>query len=283
MWRNILNEPRVFISIAIVAAIGFTVLGILDQVIMPSYTRFGQGLTVPDVTRMPVEQATSILTQNGLRVTVEDRRYNAAYPPDFVIDQNPHGGQLAKPERMVYLTVNTDQNPKVGVPNLVNLSLRNAELQLKNAGLRMGNVSFASSKFKNVVLEQSIEPGRLVSKDQYIDLVISDGLGEARFATPALTGFRLSEAQKMLRDRGMRIGMIQFQPSTGEPNMVLQFTVRNETGRYISAQPDSVFEGSTFDLIVSEPAKTKESVESGVVIIDSTEARRDTTGNRHPY
>jgi beta-lactam-binding protein with PASTA domain len=275
MWKRILNEPRVFISLGIVIVIGFAVLGILDTIVMPSYTRYGQGLTVPDVTRLPVEQAKAILIQNGLRVTVEDRRYNAAYPPDFVIDQNPQGGQLAKPERMVYLSVNTDQNPKVAVPNLVNLSLRNAELQLKGSALRIGTVSFASSKFKNVVLSQSIEPGRLVDKNSYVDLVVSDGLGEARYATPALLGIKLSEAQKVLRDRGLRIGMIQFQPSDGEINIVLGFSVRNETNRYSSARPDSVFEGTTFDLIISESAKIKETLESGVVIIDSTGTRRD--------
>lgn len=279
---------RLFTSLSFyVVGIVFILLGVggvlvFNSLIMPGYTLYNRGLTVPDITQMSLASAEKMLDERGLKYTVIDKRYNAAFPPEYVIDQVPQGGQIVKPGRRVYLTVNTSQTPKVTVPEVLSLSLRNAELQLRNYGLEVGNITYASSKFKNVVLAQSINPGTMVEKGTIVNLVVSDGLGETRVATPDLVGLRLTEAQSKLRARGLRIGSIRFEPAAGDPNVVLNFSVDDNTAIYANAKPDTVIEGTTFNLVISEQLRTQEVTESGVVIVDSTSAPADTTSNNLP-
>jgi len=59
------------------------------------------------------------------------------------------------------------------------------------------------------------------------------------------------------------VGSIQFQRTSEiEPNHILGFT---------PSETDSLFEGETIDLIVSELIRAQEADERGAVIIDSTE------------
>lgn len=224
---------------------------------MPWYTNYNQGITVPDVTKMPVEEAERMLESYGLRHVVIDRRPHEAFPPNYIIDQSPLGSSIVKPNRKVYLTISSSDRPSVIVPEVVTLSLNNAQIQLQNHGLRVGNISFESSQFRNAVLRQSIPSGSSVERGTVIDLVVSDGLGQRRVAIPDIVGLRLPEGQQRLREAGLRVGIIQFRATSEiEPNHILSFT---------PAERDTVFEGETINLIVSERLNVREEIESGTL------------------
>jgi beta-lactam-binding protein with PASTA domain len=178
-----------------------------------------------------------------------------------VIDQNPEASIIVKPNRKIYLTVNTEVKPQVEVPKVVDFSLRNAEIQLQNYGLKVGSRSYESNRFKNVVLRQSIPAGTTVEKGVVVDLVISDGLGDRMVTVPEIIGLRLSEAQVKLREAGLNVGEVQFRPTRDVlPNTVLDFTPKQQELR----------EGETLDLTISERFEVEEESEGGAVIIDST-------------
>lgn len=261
-----LKDIRIYIGLLIVVVAGIVFLLLIDRVIMPAYTNYNQGLTVPDVTRISLEDAQSLLELQGLRYEVIDYRANEAYPADYVIDQAPAASMIVKPNRKIYLTVNSSVTPMVRVPDVINLSLRNATIQLQNHGLQPGNITYVSSRFKNSVMSQSLEPGRQVIKGATVDLTVSDGLGMRQVEIPDIVGLRLSEAQRKLREVGLRVGSIQFRGSTEiEPNYVLG---------YSPDENPTVFEGETLDLIISELPSAREEREAGAVIIDSTETAR---------
>ncbi|MGK7369851.1 MAG: PASTA domain-containing protein, partial [Candidatus Halalkalibacterium sp. M3_1C_030] len=153
--RDLLTSKKFYASVSTLIAAGALFLLLLDFVLMPAYTNYDEGVTVPDVTRLSLTEADSLLTTYGLRFEVSERRSNSAYPADYVIDQTPSASEIVKPNRKIYLTVNTVSTPKVEVPKVVNLSLRNAKIQLQNYGLVVGTVSYESSRFKNSVLRQS--------------------------------------------------------------------------------------------------------------------------------
>jgi eukaryotic-like serine/threonine-protein kinase len=261
-----LKDIRIYIGLLTVVVLGAVFLLLIDRVIMPAYTNYNQGLTVPDVTRLSLEDAQSKLELQGLRYEVIDYRANEAYPVDYVIDQSPAASMIVKPNRKIYLTVNSSVTPMVRVPDVTNLSLRNATIQLQNHGLQPGNITYVSSRFKNSVMSQSLESGRQVIKGATVDLTVSDGLGMRQVEIPDIVGLRLSEAQQKLREVGLRVGSIQFRGSTEiEPNYVLG---------YSPDEHPTVFEGETIDLIISELPSAREESEAGAVIIDSTETAR---------
>jgi beta-lactam-binding protein with PASTA domain len=261
MLKRILTSKKFYLTILSVILFGACSLLLLDKVIMPSYTNYYEGVTVPDLTRVSLEEAEVKLANIGLRYEVADRRANSAFPANYVIDQQPAATTIVKPNRKIYLTVNTEVKPQVIVPNVTSLSFRNAKIQLQNYGLDVGSVSYESSRFKNSVLRQSIPEGTTVSKGTLVDLVVSDGLGDKIVQIPEIIGLRLPQAQLKLREAGLNIGEILFRPSKEVvPNTVLDFTPK----------VTEIIEGESLDLVISERFDAIEQVEGGVVNIDST-------------
>lgn len=238
----------------------FLIGALFNFLIMPEYTNYNEGVTVPDVTKISLEDARSQLTEYGLRHEIIDRRANAAYPANYIIDQSPQPLQLVKPNRKVYLTVNTEVRPKAVVPKVVDLSFRNARIQLENYGFSLGTISYESSRFRNTVLRQSLTPGDTVDRGTAVNLVISDGLGDRVVTVPDIVGLRLSQAQQRIRGAGLRVGEIRYQPSREEPNTVLSF----------SPDDEELTEGKELTLLVAERFDAREEVESGAVGADTT-------------
>lgn len=261
MLKRIFTSRKFYLSLLGIILLGISTLFLFDKVIMPNYTNYYEGLTVPDLTRTTLEEAQTRLTSIGLRYEVADRRANSAFPANYVIDQQPTANTIVKPNRKIYLTVNTEVKPVVEVPNVVSLSIRNAQIQLQNYGLEVGSTSYESSRFKNVVLRQSIPQGDTVAKGTTIDLVVSDGLGDKIVRIPEIIGLRLPQAQLKLREAGLRLGEIRFRPIKDVvPNTVLEFSPRVA----------EIIEGETIDLVISERFEAIEPEEGGVINIDST-------------
>lgn len=266
--KNLLTSKKFWGGVGALILGGALFLLLLDSLLMPAYTNYDEGLTVPDVTRLSLTEADSMLTSYGLRYEVAERRSNSAFPSDYIIDQTPKAAEIVKPNRKIYLTVNTVTTPTVEVPKVEDLSLRNARIQLQNYGLRVGAISYESSRFKNSVIRQSVEPGKTVNKGTVIDLTVSDGLGEKMVNVPQIIGMRLAEAQQALRNAGLRIGEIRFQPSKEyQPNTIMDYEPKQK----------EAIEGQTLKLVVSERFEVKEESESGVIIDTTYVADPDST------
>lgn len=258
--KQLLTSKWFYIISGSAIVLAFVIGALFNFIIMPEYTNYNEGVTVPDVTKISLDDAQSQLTDYGLRYEVIDRRANAAYPANYIIDQSPQPLQLVKPNRKVYLTVNTEVRPKAVVPKVVDLSFRNARIQLENYGFSLGTISYESSRFRNTVLRQSLTPGDTVDRGTAVNLVISDGLGDRVVSVPDIVGLRLSQAQQRIRGAGLRVGEIRFQPSREEPNTVLSF----------SPDEAELTEGQELTLLVAERFDAREEVESGAVGADTT-------------
>lgn len=260
--KAIFTSKPFYLSVGGLVTAGIILVLLMDYVIMPEYTNYNEGVTVPDVTKLSLEEAETLLTEFGLRFEVHDRRAHSAYPANYVIDQSPSPRHLVKPNRKVYLTVNTESTPQVEVPEVVNLSYRNARLQLENSGLSVGSTSYESNRFKNTILRQSVAPGDTVDRGTAVNLVVSDGLGSRMVDVPDLEGLRLTEAQQEIMRAGLRIGPIRFEPSRDvKPNTVLSF----------SPNEDELQEGETIELVVAERFDAREESEAGAIVDDSTD------------
>ncbi|HMB97454.1 MAG TPA: PASTA domain-containing protein [Balneolaceae bacterium] len=258
--KQILRNKKIYAWISGIILFFAIMLFLADKVLMPEYTNYNEGVTVPDVTKISLTEARQLLESYGLRYEVADRRAHSSYPADYIIDQTPGASQIVKPNRKVYLTVNTAVQPKAVVPNLVNMSFRNAKIQLENYGLSLGTTSYESSRFKNTVLWQSLTPRDTVPKGSVVDITISDGLGERMVEVPEIIGLRLPEAQQKLRGVGLSVSEIRFQPSKDTlPNTILNFSPKEKELR----------EGKTLTLVVSERFDAREVSETGAVNVDT--------------
>lgn len=268
------TDRKLYYLLAGLILFGGIALIAMDRVIMPAYTKYGHGITVPDITRMPLDEAAAILESRGLRHELAAKRSNEAFPPDFVVDQTPNAGMIVKPNRKIYITINTTTTPTVVVPEVQDLSLRNATIQLQNSGLQLGNVTYESSRFRNSVLRQSIPSGRRVDQHTTIDLIVGDGLGNVMVRVPDVSNMHLTKAQNALLEAGLNVGTIQFQPTDRvAPNTVLRYTPDD--------QPN-VYEGTPIDLIVSVSRSEDEEEETGPLIIDESDRDNDNQPESDP-
>tara|TARA_B100000767_G_scaffold274685_1_gene308499 strand:- start:3287 stop:3835 length:549 start_codon:yes stop_codon:yes gene_type:complete len=145
------------------------------------YTQHGKYIQVPDIETLDLKSLSSVLDQKDLRFQVLDSaKFNPAYPPFSVIEQYPKAGSDVKKGRKIYLTLNPSGYRKLRVPNVIQITKRNAETRLTAVGFQLGRISYRDNIGKDMVLEiryqgNRIEPGIVLPKTSKIDLVLGNG------------------------------------------------------------------------------------------------------------
>jgi beta-lactam-binding protein with PASTA domain len=164
---------HILLAIAIAVIVGVVALFVLD-----SYTRHDSEQPTPDFIGM---DANELLHKEGASkdyiIVISDYLFSRKAAPGTVLKQDPHVGEMVKKGRKVYVTVASDVPPKVIMPQLQDVSLRQAEIMLKAIGLELGSVILKPSPYGNAVLEQLykgriITPGTEISAGEVITLVV---------------------------------------------------------------------------------------------------------------
>lgn len=180
-------------------------------------TNHGAYLRVPDVKGRKLDDAVRLLERQGLDVVIQDSTYSDTLPPLQVLRQFPEAEQTVKVNRTVYLTVNRATAPMVDMPNLVGLTFRNAELELRARGLKLGDTTYVPDIAKNAVKEQnyrnaSIRPGTKIAMGSAISLVLGAGLGNDLIPVPDLFGMPYLDARTLLEANGISLGVVLPDP-----------------------------------------------------------------------
>jgi len=176
-------------------------------------TNHGRSSNVPSVTGKKLNEAKNILEKSGFDIEIQDSIYVDALPPSVVVKQTPDGDEVVKSNRTVYLTINRSIAPMVEMPNLVGYSFRNAEMILKNMGIRIGDTTFKPDFAKNSVLEQlyngePVAPGTKLRMGSDVTLVLGDGIGKTEFVVPRIVGLTFGQAKALLEANGLVMGAV---------------------------------------------------------------------------
>jgi len=156
----------------------FIVICVIVLYVLDSYTRHGTEVVMPDFIGMDSKK---LLNKEGdakdYIIVVSDYLYDKKSLPGTVLKQDPHVGEMVKKGRKVYVTVASTEPPKVMMPQLQDVSLRQAEIMLKAVGLVLGPVIYKPSLYENAVLEQlykgrAITQGTEISMGETITLVV---------------------------------------------------------------------------------------------------------------
>ena len=101
------------------------------------------------------------------------------------------------------------------MPNLVDLSLRQALVTLEGAGLQVGFLDYVQNYAENAVLEQIfrgeiIKPDTLIEKRSKIDLVLGTGNSGKKTTVPFLIGEKQKDAIRLIHYASYNIGQQYF-------------------------------------------------------------------------
>ena len=161
-------------------------------------TKHGEEVKIPNVNGMDMNAAIATLHKMRFEVNL-DSTFEPTIKPLVVLKQVPDTGSIVKEGRTVFLTINMLTPPKIPMPNVVNLSLRSAEMLLRNNKLLVGDTIYKPDIAAGAILEQRykgqpIQPGDLVSQGSKISLVIGNGLGNTEWDVPDVTGLDVETA-----------------------------------------------------------------------------------------
>jgi beta-lactam-binding protein with PASTA domain len=202
------NLVAIILSVIIV----FTIISF----VLNAYTRHGESLTVPDIRGMKIGNAVKVLADKKLRFIVIDSLFFPDKPALSVIEQNPAPQSKVKEGRVVYITLNVNAAPTIPMPNLVDVSVRQASAILQSSGLKAGRLIYKPDIAQNVVLDmlykgQPIKPGAEIPKGSVVDLVLGDGLEGSDVPLPDLTGLTLEEAGNLLTSSSLNKGSVIYE------------------------------------------------------------------------
>ncbi len=214
------TQRSLLLNAILLVLIVFCVTSYIFYSYLPNITKHAKTLTIPILVNQPLDKGITLLNDLGLRHEIIDTVYDGRNPMGTIVRQNPPALQQVKTNRKIYLTINTNISPKIGVPNILYSSLKNAKLLLEAKGLFVGKTTYVPDLAKNAVLKVIIDGREINDKDilstytikkgSVIDLVLGDGLGEQNIQMPNLIGIPLDEVEVILLGLGLQIGNIEY-------------------------------------------------------------------------
>lgn len=129
--------------------------------------------SVPSVTGRTIAQASVALEQAGYVVQLAAPEPDDSIEAGKVKEQQPRGMEPLVKGGTVMLTPSAGVE-QIEVPKLTGLGITQAKKQISDAGLKLGNLSWAydDSLYPNVVLRQDPEPGAKIKPGGAIDLTV---------------------------------------------------------------------------------------------------------------
>ena len=172
---------KTFFKQLALAFIVFLIFCYLALSFLKIFTHHDKLQEVPDLEGVPLFVLIPLLEEENFRFEIIDSsKYTPNMPPLSVLEHHPKAGDFVKKNRKIYITLNPSNYKKVSVPDVVQITRRNAETTLQAVGFSIGEITYRDNIGKNMVLEikhkgEILTPGTLLPKTAKIDLVLGNG------------------------------------------------------------------------------------------------------------
>lgn len=249
MFRFLHGKPfwlHLLLALALVFLLLFVFILSLNWI-----TKHGESSSVPAVTGKRLADAETLLKGKGFELIVQDSVYYDSLPPGQILRQVPEADEVVKVNRTVYVTINRFVAPDVEMPNLNGYSFRNAEMVLRNLGLRVGDTTFRPDFAKNTVLEvrfrgRPMNPGTKIKMGSAIDLVLGLGVSDESVTVPELVGLTFGEARALLDAQGIILGAVVPKADVRDTANAFVYqqrpAPRTEDGKRLSIRPGQMID-----------------------------------------
>lgn len=223
-WKNI--------GVAILIA---TVLLIITLFSLNRITHHGEQIEVPNLIGLYEEEARVFLEQKGISLQVIDSVQVRDHKPREIVEQNPAPHTFVKKGRRIYITVNARNQRMLPVPDLRDVSFRQAKAMLESVGFEVENVRYVPSEFSGLVQDiyfngTRIEAGTRLADGAKVELVVGQtDEGSDLVQVPSFLTLSYAEAQRMLAEAGFVLGaVVNDETITLEDDLNATFVWRQE-------------------------------------------------------
>jgi beta-lactam-binding protein with PASTA domain len=175
--KNALKTRQFWRTIALMVGVSLLIV-FLTLMSLRLFTRHGQSFIVPDFTGLSMDHLAPLYNEYGFEFEVIDSVFDGTRQPGTVLRHDPAPDATVKRGRKFYITLVSTMPDMVSMPDLIDLSLRNATALLESRGLFLGSITYQPGSFQNAVIDQiyrgqSISWGEKIRRGSYINLVVS--------------------------------------------------------------------------------------------------------------
>ena len=214
-WYEFLKTKLFFKQLLLMAIVSVVIFWLTFQ-LLKLYTRHGQFILLPDFVGKPLQELVQYADEKDLKVIVIDSLYDETRQPGTVLVMDPAGNTGVKTGRKIYVTISSSTPDYVPMPDLSELSLRQAVETLMQSGLKIDYVSYVPGPFFNSVSgqrigTQTVRAGEMIPRNSKIVIMVESGDGDANVTVPDVVGMRVSEAPYALFRQGLNVGRTSLQ------------------------------------------------------------------------
>jgi beta-lactam-binding protein with PASTA domain len=177
---------------------------------------------IPTVEEKKIEDAEELAKLRGFEIFVQSYQTSTQYQEGVIISQEPMGGTRGKPGDIINVVVSSGSDRAV-VPNVLEMTLPAATVEIEDQSLKVGNVEYVESERPDgEVVGQNPPEGTELLKNDAIDLQVSGTPGQVPLEMPNVTETILNKALYALREDGFSHIWLRFEkPATGEKDEIV--------------------------------------------------------------
>jgi beta-lactam-binding protein with PASTA domain len=131
-----------------------------------TYTRHNKAVVIPDVKGMQVKEAALFFENNGLRYSVVDSIYSREVAPGAIVDVFPVAGSKVKEGRIVSLTLNATDVEKAAIPDVADLSFRQAHALMQAQGFSSIEIRYVPGTYRDLAIAVELNGKELASGER---------------------------------------------------------------------------------------------------------------------
>lgn len=173
-------------------------------------------VAVPDLRTHTVAEATAVLADEGLVLSVDEAgRLDPKIPAGRIALQEPSPGAITRRQRTIKVWVSQGARVTV-IPALIGDSERSAALRLQQDGLSLASVAeVRSEEYPNGTVIAQEPPGE--GHGTAVALLVNRGELSRTYVMPDVIGVAGARAVDLLRTRGFRVTIVGDLPYPGMP------------------------------------------------------------------
>ena len=227
-----------------IAALGLAfifVTGISAYLTLILIIKSEDSVIVPSLEGKDVVYALELLTELELNTKVKGSEYTADIPKNYVVFQEPKAGAEIKKGRDVKIILSKGPQT-VSMPNLLDLSVQQANIILEEYGICQGELSRTYNKKveRDHIIAQLPSPATMISRGGCVDLLISLSVQPQAFKMPDLIGLTIEDALPSIEKVKLVIGEIKSSQQPNKPRNIIVKQTPPSGHRVISASPVSL-------------------------------------------
>ncbi|HIX75700.1 MAG TPA: PASTA domain-containing protein [Candidatus Parabacteroides intestinipullorum] len=133
------------------------------------YTLHNEAVVVPDVKGLTLDEADEFFKNSKLRYNVVDSVFSKDVAPGAIVELVPVAGSKVKENRIVFVTINAQTSQMGKIPEIQDLSFRQAYALLRSIGFSSVEIEYVAGEYKDLAVAVELNQ-RPLSKGEYVPL-----------------------------------------------------------------------------------------------------------------